>query len=58
MGRGPMVTVSPASFDDQFVLQKVAITAGKETSSVELKATSESLASTVTYGPKSATPAP
>jgi hypothetical protein len=38
--------------------QKAAITAGKEAATVELKATSESLASNVTYGPKNPPAAP
>ena len=38
--------------------QKVAIKAGAEAATVDLKATSESLASTINYGPKAAAPAP
>jgi thiamine biosynthesis lipoprotein len=38
--------------------QKAAIKAGSEAATVDLKATSESEASTVNYGPKSAAPAP
>lgn len=38
--------------------QKAAIKAGSEAATVDLKATSESEASAITYGPKSATPAP
>lgn len=38
--------------------QKAAIKAGREAASVELKATSESTASTISYGPKTAAPAP
>ena len=38
--------------------QKVAIKAGTEAATVDLKATSESLASTISYGPKAAAPAP